>query len=160
MTESRYLHPQEGTTFRDLRDKGKKYQRTGFSGYQGKVHTTFSDDGFNPWLSQKFMQRGEAVGITLIITKEVGIVSCLLLMTGVQKTGKQEEVRAQKRKGSRELQGVACSINYERNNSSRGTKSQKLSRTIRRSKGSVKVIYEDLILECAWVGQMCKAGNY
>lgn len=63
------------------------------------MHTTFSDDGFNPWLSQKFMQRGEAVGITLIITKEVGIVSCLLLVTGIKKTGKQEEVTAQRGKG-------------------------------------------------------------
>lgn len=99
MIECRYLHPEEGTAFRDLRDKGKKYQTTSFSGYQGKVHTTFSDDGFNLWLSQKFMQRGEAVGITLIITKEVGIVSCLLLMTGIKKTGKQEEVRSQRGKG-------------------------------------------------------------
>lgn len=99
MTESRYLQPEEGTAFRDLKDKGKKYQRTSFSGYQGKVHTTFFYDGFNPWLSQKFMQHGEAVGITLMITKEVGMVSCLLLMTGIKKTGKQEEVRAQRGKG-------------------------------------------------------------
>lgn len=57
--------PKEGVASKDLKGKSNKQQGNSSSGIQVKRYTPLSDDGLNPWLSQKIRQCGEVVGITV-----------------------------------------------------------------------------------------------
>ena len=130
------LTPVEGTTVRDLKAKGKGVLGVNF------LETQFDrfnppDEYLNPWLSQKVRQCGEVVGITVDNNK--GGWESLLAFAHDRDRENWEVLVADrsKRKGSRELQSLACLINYERTYN-RFKEVQCSTRIDKRKKGSVK----------------------
>ncbi|XXG77015.1 hypothetical protein AAC387_Pa08g1253 [Persea americana] len=96
-----------------------------------------SNQSQNTWLSQKIRQCGEVVGISFD-NNQSGWQSLFAFAHGRDKSNRDAyNLERARSKGSRELQGLACSINYEKSSSQQPADASS-SKAVRRAKGTAK----------------------
>lgn len=108
------------------------------NGWIGNRNSPSSDEDSNSWLHQIIRQCGEAIGISLESNKG-GWKDLVEYAKSREKENREAfATEKSKRKGSRELQSLVCSINYDRTAGGH-VADPGSSKVEKRIKGSIKV---------------------